>query len=123
MKRNVVEWIVLLASIGAIAILVAVIVAEGLGESRPADPSIELHAADARHGALGWILPATVANAGDEAAEAVVIEARAMVGGGEETSELEIDYLPAGTEVEVSFAFSAQPEGEVVARLVGFRTP
>jgi hypothetical protein len=64
-----------------------------------------------------------VSNGGDEAAEAVVLEAGATVDGREEISELEVNFLPAGTAVEVAFGFSARPSGDVVVRLVGFRVP
>lgn len=123
MKRNAVEWAVLATSIVAIGLVVAILAVEGISERRPADPRIELDTAEARMGAAGWILPATVVNDGDEAAEAVVFEAAAVVGGESETSELEVDFLPAGTEVEIAFAFSDQPEGEITVRLVSFRSP
>lgn len=123
MKRNIVERIVLGASVAAIALLVAVLVLEAVGEARPADPQVEVHLAEARLGSLGWIVPATVANGGDEAAEAVVLEASASVGGQNETRRLELDFLPARTEVDIAFAFSAPPDGAVVVRLIGFRLP
>jgi uncharacterized protein (TIGR02588 family) len=123
MKRNLVEWAVLAVSAFAIIGLVGVLVVEGLNESRPADPRVVLLTQNARPGSAGWLLPAEVTNDGDEAAEAVLIEASALVDGEPETSELEIDYLPAGTKVEVVFAFSAEPQGEVSVRLVGFRVP
>jgi uncharacterized protein (TIGR02588 family) len=122
-KRNVVEWIVLGTSIAGIALLVAVLVIEGLSEARPADPIVQLRPAEARQGATGWIVPATVSNGGDEAAEAVVLEASATVGDQTEVSELEVNFLPAGTTVEVAFGFSTRPSGHVVVRLVGFRAP
>lgn len=123
MKRNAVEWAVVIVSFVSIALLVGVLVVEGLNESRPPNPSIEVRLAEARQGDLGWILPATVTNDGDEAAEAVVIEATATVDGETETSEQEVNFLPAGTEVEVAFAFSAAPSGDVTVRLVGYRVP
>jgi uncharacterized protein (TIGR02588 family) len=122
-QRNIVEWIVLVTSVVAIALVVGVLVVEGLQEQAPANPRVELLADQARPGEEGWIIPANISNAGDEAAEAVVIEASAEVGGETERSELELDFLPAGTTVEVAFAFSAQPDGEISVRLVGFRIP
>lgn len=123
MKRNAVEWAVIIVSVLSIAALVSVLVIEGLNESTPPDPSIEMRAAEARQGELGWIVPVTVTNQGDHAAEAVVIEATAQVDGEIETSELEVNFLPAGSEVEVVFAFSAVPATEVTFRLVGYRVP
>ena len=122
-KRNVVEWAVLAVSIGAIGLLVAALISTGLNENRPADLNIELRPAEARTGQLGWLVPATVRNDGDQTAEAVVVEATATVEGVEESSEIEIAFLPAGSEQEVVFAFSAEPESEVTVRLVGFQLP
>ncbi len=123
MKRNLVEWAALLISVAGIAVLVSVLVVAALTETQPADPRIELHMAEARSGQLGWIVPATLFNEGDEAVEAVILEASATVGGEMEVSEMEVDFLPAGTSVEVAFAFSQQPDGAIDVRLVAYRLP
>jgi uncharacterized protein (TIGR02588 family) len=122
-QRNLIEWVVLVTSVVAIVALAALLVFQGLQENEPANPGVELRLDEARTGLIGWIVPADVVNDGDEPAEAVLIEASAQVAGEAETSEIEIDYLPAGTTVEIAFAFSAEPEGEVTVRLVGFRVP
>ena len=122
-RRNIVEWMVLAASIVAIATLVAAIVVTGLNEARPAEPRVELRLAEARSNELGWLVPATVRNDGDESAQSVVLEITASVGGQEESSEIEVPFLPAGSEVDVAFAFSAEPESELTVRLVGFQLP
>ncbi len=74
-------------------------------------------------GEHGWYLPATVNNGGDSASEAVQLRATAMVAGEEEESEVTVDYLPAGSGVEVTFVFSGEPEGEVSVQPIGFRLP
>ena len=123
MKRNVVEWAVLAISVLSITVLVAALVIEGLNEHRPANPQVVLHIDEARLGTLGWILPATVRNDGDVAAEAVVLEAEATIDGEPETSEQEVPFLPGRSSADLAFSFSAQPSGEVTVRLVGFRLP
>ena len=123
MKRNIIDWLVLGLSVLAIAVLVVLLVIDGLDGTRAVDPTVTLHSGEARSGQMGWIVPATVANDGDVAAEVVVIEATAQVAGTTETSEVEINFLPAGTEVEVAFVFSQQPQGEIATRLVSFRIP
>ena len=122
-KRNIVEWAVLVISVVSIGVLVGALVLTGLNENTPADPQVELKLDEARMGQLGWTLPATVRNEGDMTAEAVVIEATATVDGEEESSEIEIAFLPAGSEEDVVFAFSAEPESEVTVRLVGYQLP
>jgi uncharacterized protein (TIGR02588 family) len=122
-RRNLVEWSVLGISLLSIALLVGALVVQGLAESEPANPRVDLHEDRALQGELGWIVPATVSNAGDEAAEAVVLEAAAEIGGATELSTVEVNFLPAGTNVEVAFSFSQRPENEIEVRLLGYRTP
>lgn len=123
MRRNAVEWLALGTSVLAIILLVALLLIEGISGTREPNPRVTLLTDQARPGHMGWIVPATVANDGEVAAEAVVIEATAEVAGAPETSEVEVDFLPGGTEVQIAFAFSAQPEGEITTRLVSFRVP
>jgi uncharacterized protein (TIGR02588 family) len=122
-RRNLVEWSVLGISLLSIALLVGALVVQGLAEAEPANPRVDLHEDRALQGELGWIVPATVSNAGDEAAEAVVLEAAAEIGGATEVSTVEVNFLPAGTNVEVAFSFSQRPENEIAVRLLGYRTP
>jgi uncharacterized protein (TIGR02588 family) len=122
MKRNWLEWLVLGASAAAILVLVAVVTGTGLlGGDRPPNPAVALRAQEGREAAHGWIVPGTVRNDGDSAAEAVVLEASATVGGEEELSEFGVDYLPPGTEVDVEFGFSGRPDGEISVRVVSMR--
>jgi uncharacterized protein (TIGR02588 family) len=124
MRRNWLEWVVLVVSALAVSAVVAYLAYDGLTSGNdPANPTIELHLDAARQGELGWIVPATMRNTGDRPAEAVVIEATGTVAGKEEKTELDVDFLPAGTEVDVELAFSAKPEGPIEVRLVGFRSP
>jgi uncharacterized protein (TIGR02588 family) len=55
--------------------------------------------------------------------EALVLRGTAEIGGEAEESELTVDFLPAGTEVDVTFGFSAEPDGEVSVQVIGFRLP
>jgi uncharacterized protein (TIGR02588 family) len=124
MRQNWVEWTALGVSVLATLGLAGFLVVDGLvDEGAPPAPTVELRSGDAYESDHGWIIPATVGNDGDEAAEAVILEATASVGGTEETSVVDVDYLPAGTEVDVSFGFSARPDGDVALRVVGFRLP
>ena len=124
MRQNWLEWVVLGVSIAVIAGLVGFLVIDGLTDSgRPPEPVITLQADAAYAVGEGWILPALATNEGDEAAEALALRATATVDGVEEESEVTIDYLPAGTDVEFSFGFSAQPDGDVTVSIVGFRLP
>lgn len=124
MRQNWVEWVALLVS-GVLVLSVAgFLVVDGLrDEGQPPEPMVMLRPDEAYATDHGWVVPATVANRGDIAAEALVLRATVTIDGAEEESELTVDYLPAGTEVEVSFGFSGQPDGEVSVQTVGFRLP
>ncbi len=123
MRQNVLEWVALAMSAVAIGLVAVLLVVEGLGTMSAADPALTLRPEEGRAVALGWSVPGTMSNTGRDAAEAVVVEASATVDGVEETSEVEVMFLPGGSSVDVEFGFSGQPEGEISARLVGYRVP
>ncbi len=124
MRQNWLEWMVLGVSVVAVVGLVGFLIFDGItDEGRPPEPRTELLAQAAYEFAGGWIIPATVTNDGDEAAEALALRATASIDGAEEESEISIDYLPPGSDVDVSFGFSGPPEGEVTVQVVGFRLP
>lgn len=124
MRSNWLEWTLLGLSVAAIAAVAGFLVVDGINtDVTPPDPVVEVHMDRARTAAMGWIVPLTVTNRGQQAAEAVVIEGIAVIAGEEEVRQLEIDFLPTDTEVEVEVAFSAPPEGGVLVRLVGYRLP
>jgi uncharacterized protein (TIGR02588 family) len=119
--RNRVEWSVLFISCAAVAAVLGLLVYEGLRDSgRPPAPTVKLQSQEAYVTATGWVLPATAHNDGDRSAQQVTLLATATVGGLEEEAEITIDYLPAGTAVELAFGFSAEPEGQVTVRVTGF---
>jgi uncharacterized protein (TIGR02588 family) len=124
MRQNWLEWVVLGVSVAAVIGLVGFLVIDGFtDEGRPPQPVVEVRTADAYDAPSGWILPAIARNDGDVAAESLVLRATATVAGAEEESEVSIDFLPSGSEVEVSFGFSATPDGGVTVTVVGFRLP
>lgn len=124
MRQNWLEWTALAISVVAVVGVVGFLLVDGLSdEGQPPIPTVELHPDQAYGTDHGWILPATVTNAGDEAAEALVLKATATVAGAEEESELSVDYLPAGTAVEISVGFSAEPDDAPTVQVIGFRLP
>lgn len=124
MRQNWVEWVALAVSVLAVVGVVGFLIVDGIrDEGQPPTPIVELHRADAYATDHGWIVPATITNQGDTAAEALVLRSTAVVGGEPEEGEITVDYLPAGTSVEVSLGFSAEPSGEVTVQVIGFRLP
>ncbi len=122
-SRDLLEWAVLSVSVIAIGAVTLILGIEAVGEDTPADPQVELRIDEAREGTLGWIIPLTVTNAGDESVEGVLLEATATVQGAEETSQVELPFLPARTEMDAEVAFSSRPDGPVEIRLLGHRLP
>lgn len=119
--RNKVEWVVLVISVVAVIGIVGFLALHGLSDrGRPPEPVVKLHRHEAYVAPTGWFLPATASNNGDQSAEAVTLLATATVDGVEEEAEVTIDYLPSGTQVKVTFGFSAEPEGEIEVRVTGF---
>jgi uncharacterized protein (TIGR02588 family) len=124
MPRNWLEWGALGAGLAALLVIVGVLTADAVsGGDRPPTPRVELHTEQAYETDNGWLLPATMTNDGDRAAEALVLVAVASVAGEEERSEVAVDYAPPGSEVEVTFGFSAPPDGDVEVIVTGFRLP
>lgn len=124
MRRNWLEWVALVVSVVAIVAVVGFLVVDGLrDEGRPPMPVVEVRLEDGYETATGWLVPATIRNDGDRAAEAVQLAARASVGGSDQESEVTLDYLPSGSELDVLFGFSARPDGEVGVTVRGLRLP
>ena len=124
MRHNWLEWLVLGISAAVLIGLVGFLVIDGITDSgRPPAPLVVLDTDAAYEVSGGWVVPATVMNEGDEAAEALALRATATVAGTEEESEITVDFLPSGTDVNVTFGFSAQPDGEITVQTVGFRLP
>ena len=124
MRQNWLEWVALAVSVLAVIGVVGFLIVDGMtDEGRPPQPIVAAQPAEAYQTEHGWLLPASVTNEGDSAAEALVLRASADVAGEPEESEITVDYLPAGTRVDVTFGFSAEPDGEVSVQVVAFRLP
>lgn len=124
MRQHWLEWLVLGLSAAVVVGIVGFLVVDGLtDQARPPMPSVELQTDAAYETAGTWIVPATVTNEGDDAAEALVLRATATVDGSEEESDVSVDHLPPGTDVDIAFGFSGEPDGDIDVTTVGFRLP
>jgi uncharacterized protein (TIGR02588 family) len=124
MRQNWLEWGALAISVMVVVGVVGFLLLDGLrDEGDPPEPVAQLHLDEAYETDHGWILPVTLTNDGDVAAESLVMRATATVAGDEEESETAVAYLPAGTDVDVSFGFSAEAEGEVTVQVISFTLP
>ncbi len=124
MKRNSLEWVILIASLAAIVGLVGFLVVEAVGDGgRPASVGATADVDRGSAGETGWLIPVRVYNRGGSAALSVAVEVTAIVDGTEEASELTVDVLAGGSEVELLAGFSGEPDGIVAVRVVGLETP
>jgi len=124
MKRNSLEWAILVISVAVVVALVGYLLVSGLANDGPAMIRAEVTAAEAAEGpGGGWLVPVTVHNEGEKAAVSIVVEGTAIVAGTEESSELTVDVLAVDSEVELVLGFSGRPEGKVEVRVVGFESP
>ncbi len=124
MKRNWLEWAILVISVAVVVALVGYLLVSGLTKSGPAVIRAEVTAAEGADGPDGgWLVPLIVRNEGGRAAVSIFVEGTATVAGKEESSELTVDVLAADSQVELVLGFSGRPEGEVQVRVVGFETP
>ena len=123
MRRNWLEWVILVASVVAILALVGYLGIQLVNDRAPTYIAIEARPAEASRTSAGWTVPVVVRNGGGEPAATVVIEATATVGVSEEVTELTADLVPAHSEIDLVVAFSDQPDGEIAFRLVGYESP
>ena len=124
MKRNSLEWLILVASLVAIVGVVGFLVVEAVADGgRPASVGATADVDRGYPAENGWLIPVRVYNRGGSAALSVAVEVSAMVDGAEETSELTVDVLAGGSEVEILAGFSAEPDGGIKVRIVGLETP
>ena len=124
MKRNSLEWLILVASLAAIVGVVGFLVVEAVADGgRPASVGATADVDRGSPAENGWLIPVRVYNRGGSAALSVAVEVSAMVDGADEASELTVDVLAGGSEVELLAGFSAEPDGIVAVRVVGLETP
>ena len=123
MRRNIVEWLVLVGGALSVLALVAALVGQSIGSSRPPVIEATVLVDEAAASDLGWTVPVEVRNVGGRSAAGVVIDAVATVGGVEEVASVDIDLLAGSGRAVRVIAFSAEPEGDVQLRLVGYTAP
>ena len=123
MRRNWLEWAILVSSVAALLGLVGFLVVAAVTDRTDADIRFDVRMAEARETEAGWLVPVSVRNEGGEPAAGLTIEASAEVDGAEETSDVTLDLLPAHSEAEIVVGLSAAPDGELRLRVLGFEAP
>ena len=124
MKRNPLEWAILVLSVVAIVAILGFLVVDVITEgARPADVVATPDTARAIDGDDGWLVPFIVHNRGGTAARSVQVEVSAFVAGSEEVSELTVDVLAGDSKVELWAGFSGRPDSEISVRITGLEMP
>ena len=82
-------------------------------------------AGEPRPRAGGWVVPVTAYNRGGETAENVVVEVQLGDGEGAPRGELQVPFLPAGSDRSgwVAFAEAPGPGRTPTARVIGYGRP
>ena len=124
MKRNWLEWVILVVSVAAILGLAAYLGLQALtADDAPPVVVATVDTGAGLEGETGWSAPMTVRNDGDRAVRVLTLEATAEVAGSTETSSLTVDLLGPHSETDGTIGFSARPDGPVEVRVVSFEVP
>ena len=123
MKRNALEWAILAVSLTAILGLVGFLVVDAFDGDGPASVGAVAESDQGLANDNGWLIPIRVYNRGGTAALSVVVEVSAVVDGADEVSELTVDVLAGGSEVQLLAGFSGPPDSEVSIRITGLEVP
>lgn len=122
-QKNWLEW----AVFGIAAVLIALVLAflgyeaALIGDALP-DIQLQIGKAEARSGYFA--VPIELMNKGDQTAEAVHIEVTLRVGGTEEKSDIEIQFLPRRGQREAWVTFKNDPsKGSLEGRVLGYEKP
>lgn len=116
--RSVLENVVFVLSLVAIAALVGMLVYDGVvGPSGPPDVRV---AVDTVATARPEIVPVRVENRGGDVAEAVRIEVCDARGA---CAQIDLDYVPSGATRRGVVGFRRPPEAPLTSRVVSFLTP
>jgi uncharacterized protein (TIGR02588 family) len=123
-EKNRLEWVVfgigLMLVVGTVGVLAWDTVRSGDG---PPELLVELGPPQRR--GHGWAVPVTVRNRGGETAEAVRVEVTLELPGGErEAAELDVAFVPRGSQRQGWIHFLHPPaSGRLTERVVGYEQP
>ncbi|WP_068400137.1 CARDB domain-containing protein [Kribbia dieselivorans] len=121
--RTPAQWVTVAAAVAVLLVVVAVLVGQMLGSSRPAQPEVAVGQTQ-RVGST-FQVPVTVRNEGDDTAANVQVSASLVIKG--ETvaeGDQSIDFLAGGEETEVVFVLPEDPaDGALTVHVTGYAEP
>lgn len=122
MNKNWLEWTVFGLSLLLIGVVIGVLGREALSASNtPPLLNVELGSPEQRGDS--YMVPITVRNTGDHTAEQVIVEVT-LEGVETETSELDLAYVPRGSQREGWAVFTQDPtQGQLSGRVLAFEQP
>lgn len=128
LEKNALEWAVFAVSL-VIVLGTLGFLAWDLVQGGDAPPDVSVELGSPRETSGGWAVPVTVANRGDQTAEAVRVEVTLAIGNGAgsgepERGEIEVAFLPRGSRREGWVTFTRPPAaGRLSARVLGYEQP
>lgn len=121
-RRHAIEWAVLAASAAAIALLVALLVYDGI--ARTGEPRLRVVLEQPQAQGDAWVVPLSLRNDGEAAATAVDVEVTLAKGGQRSVSTVTVGFAPGGSEVAAAVVFDESPTGgRLEPRVLGYEMP
>lgn len=124
-QKNALEWTVFAASLALVLAVAGFLVYDAVGGAPAGPPQLVVRPGEPRPEGDLIAVPVTVENAGDQAAEQVLVVVTVrQAGGAEETAELTFDLIPRhGSEEGRALVPLAGPVEAVEAHVASFRLP
>lgn len=121
--RSAAEWTTFAVSSLLILALLALIASQSYQSDAP--PAPEAHVSgEVKERAGQFLVPVTVTNTGDEAAEAVQVLVTLEIDGEVTEGDQTVDFLSGDDEAELVFVFDEDPaDGELTVQVTGFAIP
>ena len=123
-RKNWLEWVVFAVGLILVSATLGYLIYAGASMGHE-PPSLEVRLGIPEQTQFSFIVPVTVVNHGDEAAEGVRIEV-VMLSGGEEKArgELDVAFLPRHATREGWVTFEQDPRtAQLKARVLGYQKP
>ena len=117
------EWAIAALGLAIVVVALASLIHEAVsGETSLPEITISVMSIQSRQ--TGHLVQLQVRNTGEETAAELVIEGVLLTKGGEERSQITLDYVPGGSKREAGLFFKSNPrEADLQIRPLGYRNP
>lgn len=121
--RSVAEWTTFVVSSLLVLLLLGLIASQSYQSDSPPAPEARVAGPMEERGGQ-FLVPVTVTNTGDEAAEAVQVLVSLDIDGEVTEGDQTVDFLSGDDEAELVFVFDDDPaDGDLTVQVTGFAVP